>query len=204
MKRFNKKLLECEHLFEADKANDFQQGYAVAGSSIKDYPFCDEKGRKAIRDFFTSSTDESTPFRRGVMSAARDAEADSNKNKYPAPNGDKGNKEKYMANQNVNNQERTPSDKAKYYAGRVDNVNLTAGQRRWASIRLNQLTNTSAGSGQPTKAQAQATTLPPITDRCCAESAVIGYGSAKAGRRVAVDKSVKDSFSNGVKLGRGN
>lgn len=89
----------------------------------------------------------------------------------------------------------TDADKLKHYGGRVNDKTLTDGQRRWAARRVEQLTNKLSAPASPSS-------LPPITDRCCAESAGIGYGRAKSGQRVAVDKSVKSDFINGVKCGR--
>ena len=98
-----------------------------------------------------------------------------------------------MAKNNANTQQKTDADKLKYYGGRVNDKKLSEGQRRYAARRLEQLTgNTSA----------QPSALSPITDKCCAESAGFGYGRAKSGQRVAVDKSVRSDFINGVKCGR--
>lgn len=144
MKGFNKKLLKCEQLFHADKADDFQQGYAVAGSCIKDYPFCDEKDRKVIRDFFAMSTDDSNAFHRGIMSAARDAKADRTETvNNVAPNGVKGRgrympiftqKEKRAHYTAVANGEKpvkadskfTPAEQRAYARGQRDALNESA------------------------------------------------------------------------------
>lgn len=108
-----------------------------------------------------------------------------------------------MANNNANEQQFTDVEKFKYYAEREHDTSLSEGQRRHATRRVEQIMKKLDASAKESPAKASSrSALPPITDKCCAESAGIGYGRAKSGQRVAVDKSVQSDFINGVKCGR--
>lgn len=93
------------------------------------------------------------------------------------------------------------ADKLRHYAGRVDDPNLTPRARSWAQKRVKQLTAKMSGSSTKAEESKRSTTAA-TKERCCAESAGIGYGAAKAGKRVPIKEENKAAFRAGVKRGR--
>lgn len=99
-----------------------------------------------------------------------------------------------------NSEDRSDADKLRYYAGRVDNPDCTPKERSWAKMRVKQIT--AKISGTSTKKEEPKRSSATTQARCCAESAGIGYGAAKAGKRVPIKDENKDAFRAGVRRGR--
>ena len=97
------------------------------------------------------------------------------------------------------------SDKVAYFKGRVDDVRLTAGQRRYAADRLRSLCGDDKSKVKTrTQCSAPVTTSNGKYDdgQTFAWGAGVGYGAAKAGKRVKVKDENKDSFRAGLKRGK--
>ena len=108
----------------------------------------------------------------------------------------------YMARQQQNNNQpvRTVQDKCDYYGRRVNDPNLTQGQRNFALRRLNSLCG--GGKQQPKQSPARKSTLPATAQQNNAKMAGIGFGAAKAGGRVPISPENKQSFRAGIEEGR--
>lgn len=114
--------------------------------------------------------------------------------RMPKSGGDKN-----MARQQVQ-QEWSVADKIKHYSGRVNDPNLTEGQRSHAQRRLNSLCGGGSSKKQQLKSTQSATSMTAKQNN--ARMAGIGYGAAKEGGRVPVQPENKDFFRSGVREGR--
>ena len=91
-------------------------------------------------------------------------------------------------------------DKLKHYSERMCDPNLSGRQRGWARMRVTQL---SKKLSQPSPARSSGqTTLPATQGQNNAFNAGIGFGAAKAGKRVPVKLENQPAFRDGVKVGR--
>lgn len=99
------------------------------------------------------------------------------------------------------------SSKIAYFKNRVDDVNLTAGQRRYAADRLRSLCGDGKSGGKTVTCPQCSTPVTTSTGKYddgqkFAWGAGVGYGAAKAGKRVRVKDENKDSFRAGLKRGK--
>lgn len=105
---------------------------------------------------------------------------------------------KNMAKQKTDNQQFSFDDKVKHYSGRVNDPNLTEGQRKHAERRLRQL----CGGGRAPKTCAPKSPAKLTPQQQNAHMAGIGFGAAKEGGRVPVKPENQPQFRDGVKAGR--
>ncbi len=106
---------------------------------------------------------------------------------------------------NTNNASHSYDDKVAYFKGRVDDVSLTAGQRRYAANRLLSLCR---DNKPKVKACPQSSApIPTSTDKYTdgqkfAYGAGVGFAKAKSGERVPVKPENVESFRKGFERGK--
>ncbi len=108
--------------------------------------------------------------------------------------------EKMAKNNQTEKQTFSDNQKCDYFKNRINDPNLSQGQRNWAAFRLNALSgNDQTITPAPNAAQSPANC---VTGQKAAYNAGLGYGAAKAGARVPVSAENKGSFRNGFKRGK--
>lgn len=94
------------------------------------------------------------------------------------------------------------TEKQAYYEKRAKDSTLTKGQRKFAQKRLNQLNKSKSRKSSKNNGKTSTTKTTYTDAQKAAYNAGIGYGAAKANKRVKVKDENKRSFRNGYNKGK--